>query len=79
MNTGGHDFLAHLDAIDTLPSQFRDVVLLADVEGVSYESISRRLDIPLGSVASRLYRARRRLQGALRNEHSGEEYLERAS
>jgi RNA polymerase sigma-70 factor, ECF subfamily len=54
-----------LRAIDTLPAVLRQVVLLADVQGASYGTIARKLDIPLGSVASRLYRGRRRLQQML--------------
>jgi RNA polymerase sigma-70 factor (ECF subfamily) len=68
-----------LTVIESLPHQFRDVVLLADVEGATYESIARKLDMPLGSVASRLFRARRRLQVTLRAQAVAVERLERAS
>jgi RNA polymerase sigma-70 factor (ECF subfamily) len=54
-----------LAAIESLPPILRDVVVLADVQGASYGSIAERLEIPLGSVASRLFRARRRLQRTL--------------
>jgi RNA polymerase sigma-70 factor (ECF subfamily) len=53
------------DAIDRLDPVFRDVVLLFDVEGFTYEEIADLLMIPLGTVRSRLYRARRQLQSAL--------------
>ncbi len=52
-------------AIEALEPPFRDVVTLADVEGFRYEEIAELLRIPLGTVRSRLYRARRQLQEAL--------------
>ena len=57
------------DAIDTaiaaLPEVFRDVVLLIDVNDQSYESAAAVLDVPIGTIRSRLFRARRLLQEAL--------------
>src|SRR5919112_1361216 len=52
-------------AIEALPEQFRMAVLLADVEGFSYKEIADILDIPIGTVMSRLHRGRRALQKAL--------------
>ena len=52
-------------AIDALPSVFREVVILSDVEGLSYQDIALNLDVPVGTVRSRLYRARRMLQERL--------------
>lgn len=52
-------------AIENLPEVFRMVVLLADVEGFSYGEIAEILDIPKGTVMSRLFRGRRLLQKAL--------------
>lgn len=52
-------------AIDELPDDFRQVVLLADVEGFSYREIAEIAGIPVGTVMSRLFRARRRLQRSL--------------
>jgi len=54
-----------IGAIDELPEEFRQVVLLADVEGFSYRDIASIVEIPIGTVMSRLYRARRRLQRQL--------------
>lgn len=54
-----------IEALDSLSDDFREVVLLADVEGFSYREIAEIMDIPVGTVMSRLYRARRRLQKAL--------------
>jgi RNA polymerase sigma-70 factor (ECF subfamily) len=53
---------AILAAIARLDPIFREVVVLSDIEERSYEEIARQLEIPLGTVRSRLYRARRHLQ-----------------
>ena len=53
------------DALDALPENFRLPVLLADVEGFSYKEIAEMLDIPIGTVMSRLHRGRKGLQKAL--------------
>ena len=53
------------DAIESLPEQFRVAVLLADVEGFSYKEIAEILDIPIGTVMSRLHRGRKGLQKRL--------------
>ena len=53
------------EALEALPEQFRVAVLLADVEGFSYKEIAEILDIPIGTVMSRLHRGRRALQKAL--------------
>jgi len=52
-------------AIEDLPEQYRDAVLLADVEGFSYKEIAEILDVPIGTVMSRLHRGRKRLQEQL--------------
>ena len=52
-------------AIEDLPENFRMAVLLADVEGFSYKEIAEILDIPIGTVMSRLHRGRKALQKAL--------------
>ena len=52
-------------AVESLPEQFRMAVLLADVEGFSYKEIAEILDIPIGTVMSRLHRGRKALQKAL--------------
>jgi RNA polymerase sigma-70 factor, ECF subfamily len=53
------------DAVESLPEQFRLAVLLADVEGFSYKEIADILDIPMGTVMSRLHRGRKALQKRL--------------
>ena len=52
-------------ALEALPEQFRLAVLLADVEGFQYKEIAEILDIPMGTVMSRLHRGRRALQKSL--------------
>ena len=52
-------------AIDSLPSTYKDVVLLADVQGFSYKEIAEILDVPDGTVMSRLHRARAKLKDLL--------------
>ena len=54
-----------LAALDKLPAQFREVVLLVDVEEFSYREASEILRIPIGTVMSRLNRARGLLRGQL--------------
>ncbi len=52
-------------AVESLPEQFRIAVLLSDVEGFSYKEIADIMEIPIGTVMSRLHRGRRALQKAL--------------
>ncbi len=54
------------NAINALPVDFRVVILLCDIEGFTYEEISKILDIPIGTVRSRLHRARNMLKDKLR-------------
>jgi RNA polymerase sigma-70 factor (ECF subfamily) len=53
------------EAVESLPEQFRMAVLLADVEGFAYKEIAEILDIPIGTVMSRLHRGRKLLQKRL--------------
>ena len=52
-------------AVEALPENFRIPVLLADLEGFAYKEIAEILDIPIGTVMSRLHRGRKALQRAL--------------
>ncbi|HKA58519.1 MAG TPA: sigma-70 family RNA polymerase sigma factor [Gemmatimonadales bacterium] len=56
-----------LRAIDQLPEAFRETLVLSDVEGMSYQEIAQILEVPIGTVKSRLFRARQMLQGKLYN------------
>lgn len=52
-------------ALSTLPPEFRAPVLLADVDGLSYEEVAAVLGLKLGTVRSRIHRGRARLRGSL--------------
>ena len=52
-------------AIEELPPRFRQVIILRDVKGLSYEEVGEILKIPLGTVKSRVNRARLKLQSKL--------------
>ena len=63
LNRANGEALQH--AIAALPLPFREVLLLSDVENMSYKEIGEALTIPIGTVTSRLMRARRRVRTAL--------------
>lgn len=52
-------------AVESLPEAYRMAVLLADVEGFAYKEIAEILDVPIGTVMSRLHRGRKRLEREL--------------
>ena len=54
-----------LKAVDTLPEEYRTTVVLSDLEGLPYQEIAEMMDVPVGTVKSRLFRGRRRLQEVL--------------
>jgi RNA polymerase sigma-70 factor (ECF subfamily) len=60
-------------ALEELPPEFREVIVLRDLEGLSYKEISDISRIPLGTVMSRLARARERLQLVLTKRLGSEE------
>ena len=53
-------------ALNSLAEDFRVVILLCDIEGFTYEEISKIIDIPIGTVRSRLFRSRNMLKEKLR-------------
>jgi RNA polymerase sigma-70 factor, ECF subfamily len=63
-------------AIDDLPVHFREIVLLCEVEEMSYQEIAETLSIPIGTVMSRLSRARNALRDGLRRKLQGDGALE---
>ena len=58
-------------AIEDLPLHFREVLLLCEVEEMSYQEIGEALAIPIGTVMSRLSRARKALRENLRQKLQG--------
>lgn len=61
---------AHTDlerALRRLPEEFRTVLLLAEVEGLALEEVARIMACPVGTVKSRIFRAKERLRGLLRD------------
>jgi RNA polymerase sigma-70 factor (ECF subfamily) len=59
------------DALEELPPHFREVLLLCEVEEMSYQEIADTLGIPTGTVMSRLSRARAALRGLVREKLQG--------
>lgn len=55
------------NALNVLPVDFRTVIILCDVEGFTYEEMAKILDIPIGTVRSRLHRARMLLKEKLKS------------
>ena len=58
-------------AVESLPPDFREVIVLRELEGLSYKDISAIAGVPIGTVMSRLSRARERLLVALRADEYG--------
>jgi len=58
-------------AMDALPVYFREILLLCEVEEMSYQEIAETLSVPMGTVMSRLSRARKALRDRLRNQLEG--------
>lgn len=61
-------------AINSLPIDFRTVVLLCDIEGFTYEEIAKIVDVPIGTVRSRLFRARNLLKEKLKDYAKAQGY-----
>jgi len=53
------------EALQSLPEDFRTVVILCDIEGLMYDEISEFLNCPIGTVRSRLHRGRKMLEEKL--------------
>jgi RNA polymerase sigma-70 factor (ECF subfamily) len=56
---------ALLEAVAALPAEHRDVIAAVDVAGLSYKEAGRALGVPVGTIMSRLFRARRKVVAAL--------------
>jgi len=66
-------------ALDSLGEDYRRVVELADLQGIRYREIAETLDVPIGTVMSRLFRARRQLEDLLRNYAAQDYGISRAA
>ena len=63
-------------ALQELPEHHRAVIVLREIEGMSYEEMAEALEVPKGTVMSRLFHARKKMQTALAPYLSGEQVLE---
>lgn len=63
-------------ALDTLSPNHRAVILMREVEGLSYKEIAKVMEISIGTVMSRLFHARKRMQAALLSNSETEEQTE---
>jgi RNA polymerase sigma-70 factor, ECF subfamily len=61
-------------ALTDLPVPFREILLLCEVEEMSYQEIAETLAIPIGTVMSRLFRARRALRELLQKKNQGNQH-----
>ena len=53
------------DAIASLPDELRDAIVLREIDGLSYEEIATAMDCPVGTVRSRIFRAREAIEGRI--------------
>jgi len=67
LQANGADWPMLNSALEALPTEYREVVILQGLEGLTYREIAEVVDIPIGTVMSRLARARKQLQMALRD------------
>jgi RNA polymerase sigma-70 factor (ECF subfamily) len=66
-------------AVDALPEELRTAITLREVEGLSYDEIAQRMDCPIGTVRSRIFRAREAIDAELRPLMDVETRPERAA
>jgi RNA polymerase sigma-70 factor (ECF subfamily) len=72
--------LVELDrALARLPAEHREVILLVGLEGIDYESVARILDVPIGTVRSRLSRGRERLRALMGRDRRPQQVTNPAS
>jgi RNA polymerase sigma-70 factor (ECF subfamily) len=62
-----------VQALSQVPHDFRDVIVLVDIGDFSYQEAAQILDVPIGTVMSRLHRGRRVLKRELADSAVGEE------
>jgi DNA-directed RNA polymerase specialized sigma24 family protein len=66
-------------ALARLPAEYREVILLVGLEGMNYESVARILDVPIGTVRSRLSRGRERLRALMGRDRRPQQVTNPAS
>jgi len=66
-------------AVQSLPEELRVAITLREVDGLSYEEIAKRMDCPIGTVRSRIFRAREAIDLEMKPLMDGEPTTERAS
>ena len=64
------------DAIDTLQTKYKEALILRDIEGMSYQQIAEIVNVPVGTVKSRVNRARLKLQKKLRDHTPDDELFQ---
>jgi RNA polymerase sigma factor (sigma-70 family) len=73
------DDLKVLDrALEALPTEFREALVLRELEDLSYKQIAQALEVPIGTVMSRLARARRLLMASFQRITGGQDELQRS-
>ena len=70
--------LTVMRAVDALPEELRMAITLREVDGLSYEEIAKRMDCPIGTVRSRIFRAREAIDAQLRPLLDNPKQAERA-
>ncbi len=70
--------LSVMRAVDALPEELRMAITLREVDGLSYEEIAQRMDCPIGTVRSRIFRAREAIDAQLRPLLDNPKQAERA-
>mgnify|MGYP000577698399 CR=1 FL=1 len=62
------------EAIGALPEDLRTAIMLRELEGMSYDDIAQAMDCPVGTVRSRIFRAREAVDAKIRPMLEGEQY-----
>ncbi len=56
-----------IEAIDSLKPKFKEVIMLCDIDGYTYEEAAKKLKVPMGTIKSRIYNAKKELADKLRD------------
>lgn len=64
------------EALSSLPTDFQTIIILSDIEGYNYEEIAEFMSCPIGTVRSRLHRARKMMYSKLHDYASGKGFVE---